>query len=125
MTKEIIERLQQQIEDAMGEPINHEDGSEVAAKINKVATLLSSGAACVAESKRLELTKRGAWLRQHKEAIADMKPMVAREFVNTACIDEQILTLRCETNNKALVHCGEFLRSILSLIKADKYQQNV
>lgn len=125
MTKYTMQEIQLGIEKELGEVIDHTNPLAVSGKINAIAALLSTGAQCIAESKRLELNQRGKWLRAHTDKVNEMKPSVAKEFVNTACIDEQVFSIRCERNYSALVHAGEFYRSILSMIKADMYQMHV
>jgi hypothetical protein len=125
MSAEEIKALQEQIESVLSRDVDHTYHLDVSHKLAQISTLLASGSICIAESKRIELTTRGQWLRKYKDEINEMKPSVAKEFVNTACIDEQILSLRCDRNYSALLHAGEMLRSVLSMIKADIQLQNL
>lgn len=124
MKKEQIEEMQDQIESVLQREVDHTYHLDVSHKLAQISTLLASGSICIASSKRLELHTRGKWLRQYRDEISEMKPSVAKEFVNTACIDEQILTIRCERNYSALLHAGEMLRSVLSMIKSDMQMAN-
>jgi hypothetical protein len=124
MSAEEISVMQDQIESILKREVDHTFHLDISHKLAQISTLLASGSICIAESKRMELTKRGEWLRKYRDEINDMKPSVAKEFVNTACIDEQILTIRCDRNYSALLHAGEMLRSVLSMIKADIQMQN-
>lgn len=119
MTKHQIEIIQDQIEALIGEPIDHTNPTAVTERLSGIATMLSTGAKCIAESKRALLLKRREWLRTHMEKLAAMKPSVAKEFVETACVDEEIAFVRCDRNYSALVHAGDFMRSILSQLKAE------
>ncbi len=124
MNREEIEKVQDHIESVLKREVDHTYHLDVMHKLSQISSLMGSGAECMAEAKRIELTRRGAWLRQHEEKVATMKPSVAKEFVNTSCIDEQILSLRCDRNYSALTHSGEILRSVLSMIKSDmQFQQ--
>jgi hypothetical protein len=61
----------------------------------------------------------GAWLRQHAEKIDIMKPSVAKHFIETSCIDEQLLVIKCEQTYKDINKCSEGLITILSYLKAE------
>lgn len=124
MNRVEIEAIQDQIESVLKREVDHTYHLDIMHKLSQISSLMGSGAECMAEAKRIELNRRGAWLRQHQEKISEMKPSVAKEFVNTSCIDEQVLTLRCDRNYSALCHAGEILRSVLSMIKSDmQFQQ--
>jgi hypothetical protein len=124
MTSEEIEKIQDQIENVLKREVDHTYHLDVSHKLTQIAALLGAGSNCMAEAKRIELVTRGKYLRQHQEKINAMKPSVAKEFVNTSCIDEQILSLKCDRNYSALCHAGEILRSVLSMIKSDmQFQQ--
>ena len=125
MTRQEIERIQDQIESVLKREVDHTYHLDVMHKLAQISSLMGSGAQCIAEAKRIELTKRGEWLRKFRDEIHEMKPSVAKEFVNTACIDEQILSVRCDRNYSALTHSGEMLRSVLSMIKSDMQFNNV
>lgn len=119
MSKEQIEEMQDQIESVLRREVDHTYHMDVMHKLSQISALMGTGSSCIAESKRIELQKRGEWLRKFRDEISEMKPSVAKEFVNTACIDEQILSIRCDRNYSALTHSGEMLRSVLSTIKSD------
>lgn len=119
MTREEIENIQHQIEEMLAEHLDHRNHTDVMERLTNISTMLATGAKCIAESKRIELTTRGAWLRQHEDKVNKMKPSVAKEFVNTSCVDTQILSLRCDRNYSALTHAGENLRSVLSTVKTE------
>lgn len=125
MNREEIERIQDHIESVLKRDVDHTYHLDVMHKLTQISSLMGSGSNCMAESKRIELTRRGQYLRQHEERISQMKPSVAKEFVNTSCIDEQILSLRCDRNYSALCHSAEILRSVLSMIKSDMQMSNV
>lgn len=114
-----IEKIQQDIENVVSAHINPEDGHQVKDKLQVLSSLLSSCSKCIQESKRMMLVKRKTWLRQHAERISEMSPSIAKEFVNTATIEEEILLVRCEKNYSAIVHSIDALRSILSILKAE------
>jgi hypothetical protein len=124
MTTTEIEALQEQIESILKREVDHTYHLDVSHKLSQISTLMGSGAQCIAESKRIELTKRGEWLRKYRDDINNMKPSVAKEFVNTSCIDEQILTVRCDRNYSALTHSAEMLRSVLAMIKQEMIFNN-
>lgn len=119
MNKEQIESLQTQLEDCLGGSVNPDDSYAIRNKLENLSTMLGTGAACITQSKRLFKEKRGLWLRQHMERIAEMKPSVAKEFVDTSCIDEEILLVRCERNYSAITHSIDALRSLLSILKIE------
>lgn len=123
MTKQEIEVMQDQIESVLKREVDHTFHLDISHKLAQIATLLASGSICIAESKKIELNRRGEWLRKYKDEINEMKPSVAKEFINTSCIDEQILSIRCDRNYSALLHAGEMLRSVLSMVKADIQMQ--
>lgn len=125
MSREEIEKIQDHIESVLKRDVDHTYHLDVSHKLTQISSLLGLGSNSMTEAKRIELTTRGAWLRQHKETINEMKPSVAKEYVNTSCIDEQILSLRCDRNYNALCHAGEILRSVLSMIKSDMQMSNV
>jgi hypothetical protein len=119
MNKAQIETIQDEIESVLSSVLDHTNISALMERLTLISTYLGTCARAIAESKRLELTKRGAYLRQHEERISKMKPSVAKEFVSTSCIDEQILWLRCDRNYSALAKAGENLRTVLSTMKAE------
>lgn len=119
MTKETIEKLQGQIESVLASPVNPEDGHDVKAKLAKLSELLVVGSNCVTQATRIHRQLHGEWLRQHMDKINEMKPSVAKHFVDTALVDEQILVVRCENNYKSLCKCSDDLITILSYLKAE------
>jgi len=119
MTKAQIEKAQDNIEAILGSPVNPDNGHDVKAKLARLSELLVVGSNCVTHATNLQLQKRGIWLRQHFEKISEMKPTMAKEFVNTGCIDEDILVIRCENNYKSLCKCSDDLITILSYLKAE------
>jgi hypothetical protein len=119
MTKEEITKVQEEIEAVICIRGNVHDHNDMMERLTQITALLGNCARCISESKRIELEIRGRWLREHQERINLMKPSVAKEFVNTACVDEQILSLRCDRNYSALTKAGENFRTILSTIKTE------
>lgn len=119
MDKPTIEKLQDTIEQQLACSVDPDSGTEIKAKLENLSTYLGTGARCITGSKNLMLLKRREWLRQHSERIKDFSPSIIKEFVNTACIDEEILYVRCERNYSAIVHTIDALRSLLSILKAE------
>lgn len=119
MDKATIEKLQDQIEQQLACSVHPDMGNEIKGKLETLSTYLGTGARCITYSKNLMLLKRREWLRQHSEKIKDFSPSIIKEFVNTACIDEEILFVRCERNYSAIVHSIDALRSLLSILKAE------
>jgi hypothetical protein len=119
MNRQQIEKSQEIIESVLLSPVNPDDGHDVKAKLARLSELLVTGSNCVTQATKLQLEKRGAWLRQHFEKISEMKPTMAKEFVNTGCIDEDILVVRCENNYKSLTKASDNLVTILSYLKAE------
>jgi hypothetical protein len=119
MNRQQIEKSQEIIESVLLSPVNPDDGHDVKAKLARLSELLVTGSNCVTHATKLQLEKRGAWLRQHFEKISEMKPTMAKEFVNTGCIDEDILVVRCENNYKSLTKASDNLVTILSYLKAE------
>ena len=114
-----IEDLQTDIEQTIAINVDTDNGHQVKDKLQILSTLLSTCSVCIVESKRIMLKKRGEWLRKHAEKVSNYSPSIAKEFANTACIDEESLFTRCERNYSALVHCIDSLRSILSHLKSE------
>lgn len=119
MHKTDIERIQGLIEGQISAEIHPDDTQAVKQKLSTLSTLLSTGSQCIAQAKKQVLLIRREWLRQHGEKISNYSPSVVKEYLNTACIDEEILFVRCERNYSALVHCIDALRSLLSIAKAE------
>jgi hypothetical protein len=119
MTRQQIETIQKSLEDELASPVNADDGTAVRNKLERLTTFLGTGAQCIAQSHDLLKRTKGAWLRQHIDKISDMKPSVAKEFINTGVIDEETLYVRCDRNYSATCKAVEALRSILSLIKTE------
>lgn len=119
MSGKDLEIIQTQIETAIMNEISSHDGHAVREKLQTLSTLLASCSICIVESKRIMLKKRGEWVRKHAEKISTYSPSIAKEFTNTAVVDEEILFTRCERNYSALVHSIDALRSILSCLKAE------
>jgi hypothetical protein len=119
MNRHQIEKAQDNIEAVLASPVDPENGHDVKAKLARLSDLLVVGSNCVTHATNIQLQKRGSWLRQHFEKISDMKPTIAKEFVNTGCIDEDILVVRCENNYKSLSKCSDDLITILSYLKAE------
>jgi hypothetical protein len=119
MTRQQIETIQKSLEDELASPVNADDSKAVMYKIERLTTYLGTGAQCITQAKRIWMETRKSWLRQHMEAIGKMKPSVAREYVNTGTVDEEILWTRCDRNYSATCKAVEALRSILSLIKTE------
>ena len=86
MTKETIEKLQGRIEDVLAASVNPEDGHDVKAKLAKLSELLVVGSNCVTQATRIHRQLHGEWLRQHMDKINEMKPSVAKHFVDTALV---------------------------------------
>lgn len=124
MTRQVIEQMQTAIEDLLQKHLDKYDHNAVMQRLLDISTYLGTGAACITHAKKLELEQRGAWLRKYREEIDKMKPSVAKEFVNTACVPEQVLSLRCDRNYSALTHAGDNLRSVLSTIKTEMQMNN-
>lgn len=119
MDKVTIEKLQDQIEQQLACSVHPDMGNEIKAKLEALSTYLGTGARCITEAKNLMLIRRREWLRKHSDKIADLSPSIVKEYVNTACIDEEILFVRCERNYSAIVHSIDALRSLLSILKAE------
>jgi hypothetical protein len=119
MNRQQIEKSQEIIESVLASPVNPDDGHDVKAKLARLSELLVTGSNCVTHATKLKLERRFAWLRQHFEKISEMKPTMAKEFVNTGCIDEDILVVRCENNYKSLTKASDNLVTILSYLKAE------
>ena len=119
MEKILIEKLQEDIERELSTAVNPDNPMEVKNKLQTLSVLLSTGSKCIPYSKRLMLQKRRDWLRQHAERIKEFSPSVIKEYISTACIDEEILFVRCERNYSAVTHSIEAMRSILSILKAE------
>lgn len=119
MTKNQIESLQDSIESVLNENINPEDGHLVKAQLAEASRLLVTSTNCITAAKNIYLSTHSKWLRQYKEELATMKPSAAKLFVDTACVDEQILLTRCEANYKNLCRYSDNLVTILSYLKAE------
>jgi hypothetical protein len=119
MTRQQIETIQKSLEDELASPVNADDPNAVKNKLERLTTFLGTGAQCIAQSHDLLKRTKGAWLRQHIDKISDMKPSVAKEFINTGVIDEETLYVRCDRNYSATCKAVEAIRSILSLIKTE------
>lgn len=119
MTSEQIAQLQEEIENVISAHISHHDGHQVLDKLQTLSTLLGNASSCIVESKRIMLKKRGEWLRKHAEKVSTYSPSIAKEYANTACIDEEMLFVRCERNYSAIVHSIDAHRSILSYLKQE------
>lgn len=114
-----IIKIQDQIESAIQSEVSIDFGHEVMGKLQVLSTLLSSASICIVESKKIMLKKRGEWLRKHAEKVSTYSPSIAKEYANTAVIDEEMLFLRCERNYSAITHAIDALRSILSYLKKE------
>lgn len=114
-----IIKIQDQIESAIQTEVCIDFGHEVMGKLQVLSTLLSSASICIVESKKIMLRKRGEWLRKHAEKVSTYSPSIAKEYANTAVIDEEMLFLRCERNYSAITHAIDALRSILSYLKKE------
>jgi hypothetical protein len=119
MTRQQIETIQKSLEDELASPVNADNPDAVKHKLERLTTYLGTGAQCIAQSHDLLKRTKGAWLRQHIDKISDMKPSVAKEFINTGVIDEETLYIRCDRNYSATCKAVEAIRSILSLIKTE------
>lgn len=119
MTTEQILKLQEEIETVISAHIDPGNGHQVKDKLQTLSALLSIGSICIVESKRIMLKKRGEWLRKHAERVSTYSPTIAKEYANTACIDEEMLFVKCERNYSALVHSIDALRSIISYLKIE------
>lgn len=119
MTKQQIEQIQDSLERELATEVNADDPQAVKMKLERLSTYLGTGAQCIAQSNRLFKETKGAWLRQHIDKISDMKPSVAKEYINTGCLDAETLYVRCDRNYSACTKAVEALRSILSILKAE------
>lgn len=119
MDRITIEKLQDDIEQQLACSVHPDDSQAVKAKLEILSTYLGTGAKCITGSKNLMLLKRREWLRKHIEKIEAFSPSIIKEFVNTACIEEEILYVRCDRNYSAIVHTIDALRSLLSILKAE------
>ena len=119
MNRQQIEKAQEQIETILSYPVDPNDGHDVKSKLAKLSDFMVVGSNCVTHATRLYRTLHGEWLRQHMDKINDMKPSVAKNFIDTALVDQQILVVRCENNYKSLSKCSDDLITILSYLKAE------
>lgn len=119
MESTAIIKLQEEIESTIESAVNQLDGHQVLDKLQILSTLLATASMCIVESKRNMLKKRGEWLRKHAEKVSTYSPSIAKEYANTACIDEEMLFVRCERNYSAITHAIDALRSILSYLKQE------
>jgi hypothetical protein len=119
MTKAQIERHQDNIETLLAISIDPTDGNNVKGKLSSLGEHLNIASQCILNAKRAYLQTYGEWLRRHTEKIDAMKPSVAKHFIETACIDEQLLLVRCEQNYKDIGKCSDGLITILSYLKAE------
>lgn len=119
MTADLIAKYQEEIETVISAHISPDNGHQVKDKLQTLSALLSTGSVCIVEAKRIMLKKRGEWLRKHAEKISGYSPTIVKEYANTACIDEEMLFLKCERNYSALVHSIDALRSIISYLKIE------
>ena len=119
MNKEQIEKLQGQIESVLSASVDPEDGHLVKAQLAEASRLLVTSTNCITAAKNIYLSTHAKWLRQYKDELATMKPSAAKLFVDTSCVDEQILLTRCEANYKNLCRYSDNLVTILSYLKAE------
>lgn len=126
MTKDQILIVQAQIQQAVNRPVDIANPTDVMNKLNELSVLLSTGSTCIAHAKALLLKARKETLDKiylAKEADKELKyslsPSVVKQFVETRTIDEEVLFTMCDRNYSALVHAGDFIRSLLSTIKEE------
>ena len=119
MNRQEIEKSQEIIESVLLSPVNPDDGHDVKAKLAKLSELLVVGSNCVTAATNIYRTIHRGWLRQHQEEIMKMSPSVAKHYIESGVIDEQILLVRCENNYKSLCKCSDDLITILSYLKAE------
>jgi len=119
MTKEQIEKLQEQIESVLSTSVDPSEGHEVKSQLAEASRLLVDSTNCITAAKGIYLRLHSQWLRQHKDELNTMKPSVAKTFSDTSLVDEQILLVRCEQNYKNLGKYIESLITILSFIKSE------
>lgn len=119
MTRTQIESIQSELELELAHSIASDNVDAVRDKLETLTTYLGTGAQCITQSKRLWMETRKAWLRQHINAISMMKPSVAKEYISTGTVEEEILWTRCDRNYSATTKAVEALRSILSILKTE------
>lgn len=119
MNIEHLQMIQDNIETMLTTSVDPTKPEEIRAKLTEISTLIGNAVMCVTEAKRRLISRKGEWLRKHHDKIKDMKPTQAKEFVNTALIDDEILFSRCESNYDALKKSGDLLQSVLSHHKAE------
>lgn len=61
---------------------------------------------------------------RYKEANQKMPPSIAKEFIDAYCADDSYAYDLAERTSRALVHCCDMLRSILSSKKSERQHSN-
>lgn len=127
MNQQEIELVQDNIETILTVSVDPANPTEIKAKLTEISSYIGNATISMTAAKRILLTVRGEWVRQHTEKIKSMTPTQSKEFINTAVIDEQMLLARCENNYEALKRSGDMLISVLSHFKEEMklsgYQQ--
>ena len=126
MTEAQIRTIQAQIQTSVNRKVDINNPSDCMHKLQEISTLLASGSTCIAYSKNILLKARKEVLDKiylSKEGDKELKkylsPSIVNKFVETRTIEEETLYCECERNYSAIVHCGDFLRSILSTLKQE------
>lgn len=119
MTRTQIESIQKELEAELTAKVNADDPQAVKFKLERLTTFLGTGAMCITDAKKIWMDTRRDWLRVHIEKISEMKPSVAKEYISTGTVDEEILWTRCDRNYSATCKAVEALRSILSILKTE------
>ena len=114
-----IETIQAELEKELAHSIASDDVNAVRNKLENLTTYLGTGAQCITQAKKIWMDTRREWLRVHMGKISDMKPSVAKEYISTGTVDEEILWTRCDRNYSATCKAVEALRSILSILKTE------
>lgn len=126
MTLDQIKTVQAQIQQVISRKVDINNPTDCMHKLEQISTLLASGSTCIAHSKNILLKARKEALDRiylakegDKELKKVLSPSIVNKFLETRTIDEETLFTECERNYSAIVHSGDFLRSILSCIKEE------
>lgn len=131
MTIDHIKEVQEQIQKCIANRVDISDGHNCKYKLEECSALLASAATCLVYAKGILLTQQKEVLAkiygktsEDPELKKILSPSIVKQFIEAHTIDAQMLYSECEENKKALIHCGDWLRTILSNIKQEQASAN-
>ena len=111
-----IEEEARQYQQFLEQPAT-DNPDEMANRLGELNNVLARTGMLLAEAKAIRDAKQAALFRDEFPRIKSLSPTVAKTYIEARCMEENRLVNWLERLNRACVHIGDNMRTLISLAK--------